>query len=157
MAGRTYQRLTAAAVKAAAKQPGAMLPDGDGLYLTVTAAGVASWIYRYRTSGGERYMGLGPLRHVNLGKARQLPDEARAMRRRGMDRIDDRRRRRLEQAVAAAKTLTFRKCAEDYIASHRAGWRSPVHAAQWATTLETYAYPAIGALPAQAIDTGLVL
>src|SRR5262249_54233444 len=115
MATRTYRRLTAAVVSAAAKKPGVILPDGDGLYLTATGAGVASWIYRYRTSGGERYMGLGPLRHVNLSKARQLADEARALRRRAIDPIDDRRTRRLEQAIAAAKTVTFRKCAEDYI------------------------------------------
>ena len=38
--------------------------------------------------------------------------------------------------------------------AHRAGWRNAKHAAQWESTLETYAEPVIGALPVQAIDTG---
>jgi integrase len=134
-----------------------MVPDGDGLYLTVTAAGVASWIYRYRAGGRERYMGLGPLRHVNLSVARQLADEARQLRRAGIDPLEQRRTKRLDEAVAAARTVTFKKCAQDYIAAHRAGWRSPIHVAQWKATLETYVFPVFGDLPVQAIDTGLVL
>jgi hypothetical protein len=53
--------------------------------------------------------------------------------------------------------MTFKQCAESYIAAHRAGWHYPKHTAQWEATLETYAYPVIGALPVQATDTGLVL
>lgn len=134
-----------------------MVPDGDGLYLAVTRVGVASWVYRYRSGGSERYMGLGPLRHVNLSAARQLADKARALRRSGVDPVEQRRAQRTEQAVAAAKTVTFSKCAEEYIVSHRAGWRSSAHAAQWAATLDMYVFPLIGDLPIQAIDTGLVL
>src|SRR5262249_31294270 len=39
----------------------------------------------------------------------------------------------------------------------RAGWRNAKHAAQWEATLATYAYPVIGALSVQAIDTTLVM
>ena len=46
---------------------------------------------------------------------------------------------------------------KSYINSHRAGWRNDKHAGQWGATLATYAYPVIGALPVQAVDTGLVL
>jgi hypothetical protein len=63
----------------------------------------------------------------------------------------------LRERLAAAKAMTFKQCAESYIAAHRAGWRNAKHAAQWDATLATYAHPAIGALPVQAIDTGLVL
>jgi hypothetical protein len=37
------------------------------------------------------------------------------------------------------------------------GWRNGKHAGQWAATLATYAYPIIGALPVQAVETALVL
>jgi hypothetical protein len=40
--------------------------------------------------------------------------------------------------------ITFRQCAERYIEAHKPGWSNPKHAAQWASTLETYAYPALG-------------
>jgi integrase len=53
--------------------------------------------------------------------------------------------------------MTFRQCAEAYIADHRAGWRSASHASQWVNTLATYAYPVIGDLPVAAVDVGLVL
>ena len=53
--------------------------------------------------------------------------------------------------------MTFEHCAETYIAAHRAGWRNAKHAAQWESTLTTYAWPVIGELPVQAVDTGLVM
>ena len=59
--------------------------------------------------------------------------------------------------LEAAKAITFKDCAANYIAAHRAGWRNAKHAAQWEATLATYAEPIIGALPVQAIDTALVL
>ncbi len=43
--------------------------------------------------------------------------------------------------------LTFRECAEQYIASHKAGWSNAKHAAQWPSSLEQHVYPAIGDLP----------
>jgi hypothetical protein len=45
---------------------------------------------------------------------------------------------------------------KSYIHSHRAGWRNEKHKYQWPATLSAYAYPIIGALPVQAVDTALV-
>jgi integrase len=53
--------------------------------------------------------------------------------------------------------MTFKQCAEAYVAAHRAGWRNDKHAAQWSATLETYAYPTLGGLPVASVDVGLVL
>lgn len=57
----------------------------------------------------------------------------------------------------ASKPQTFQQCAEAYIEGHRASWTNDKHAAQWGSTLKTYAYPAFGSLPVAKIDTGLVL
>jgi integrase len=54
------------------------------------------------------------------------------------------------------KRLTFAECSAKYIEAHRAGWRNEKHAAQWSSTLATYAEP-INALPVANIDTALVL
>src|SRR5262249_43262219 len=43
-----------------------------------------------------------------------------------------------------------------YRASHRRGLKNPKHAAQWGTTIATYAEPVIGKLWVRDIDTGLV-
>ena len=54
------------------------------------------------------------------------------------------------------RELSFRTCAQRYIAAHEAGWRNPKHRAQWPSTLERYAYPVFGDLPVASIDTALV-
>jgi integrase len=120
------------------KEPG-MYADGGGLYLRVTPEGTKNWVYRFMLNGRPRWMGLGPLALYGLQEAR--------------GKALDARRERLE----AAKAMTFKQCAEAYIASHRAGWRSAKHAAQWDATLATYAEPIIGALPVPTIDTALVM
>ena len=53
--------------------------------------------------------------------------------------------------------MTFRQCAEAYIKSHKAGWRSPKSLSAWQGTLAADVYPIFGDLPVQAIDTGLVM
>jgi integrase len=53
--------------------------------------------------------------------------------------------------------VSFSKVAEQYIAQHEAGWKNPKHAAQWVTTLSTYAFPVIGSVTVASVDTPLVL
>jgi integrase len=43
--------------------------------------------------------------------------------------------------------ITFKQCAELFIKAHAPSWSNPKHAAQWAATLATYAYPVIGNVP----------
>lgn len=102
-------------------------------------------------------MGLGPLALYGLKEAREKALEARRLRHEGIDPIEARRAARMKVLADAAKTITFKQCAEAFIKAHRAGWRNAKHAAQWAATLATYAEPIIGALPVQAIDTALVM
>jgi len=152
--GREIGRLTALKV-GRIDRPG-MYADGGGLYLRVTRDGTKNWVYRYMLDGRPRWMGLGPVAIYGLQEARGRALDARRLRHDGIDPIDTRRAARLRERLEAAKAVTFRQCAESYIAAHRSGWRNAKHAAQWDATLATYAYPSIGALPVQAIDTGLV-
>jgi integrase len=152
---RILGRLTALKVARASK-PG-MHPDGGGLYLQVTGAGAKSWVYRFSLRGKSREMGLGSLSAVRLVDARAKAAECRRLRQEGIDPIDARTASRAQFAFDAAKALTFKDAASAYIASHRTGWRNEKHAAQWASTLKTYAEPIIGSVSVQAIDTALVL
>jgi integrase len=52
---------------------------------------------------------------------------------------------------------TFKDVAADLIKSKREGWTNAKHAAQWSTTLETYAYPKIGERDVASITTEDVL
>jgi integrase len=137
-------------------QPG-LHPDGGGLYLQVAPGGGRSWLYRYSLHGKEHRIGLGSVSAVPLKLARQLAAQARQLRATGVDPLAQKREQQNAHTVAEAKATTFRECAENYIAAHEAGWRNPKHRQQWRSTLEQYCFPIMGALPVQAIDTGLVL
>ena len=156
---RKIERLTAMKVEklkgGETPKPG-MYADGGGLYLRVTPAGARNWVLRYMLNRKPRWMGLGPLALYGLAEARNRALAARRQRHDGIDPIEARRAERARQRLDAAKAVTFKQCAESYIASHKAGWRNDKHATQWPATLSSYAYPVIGALPVQAVDTALV-
>ena len=52
-----------------AKGP-AVLHDGGGLYLRVSATGSKSWVFRFQLDGKRRDMGLGPFPDISLADAR---------------------------------------------------------------------------------------
>jgi integrase len=94
---------------------------------------------------------------VSLPEAREAALQCRKRLLEGIDPIEARNKELGRQRLQAASAKTFRECAEAYIGSHRAGWRNAKHAAQWTNTLETYAFPVIGSLPIQDVDTALVM
>jgi integrase len=134
-----------------------MYPDGAGLYAQISERG-ASWIFRYRVDKKHvREMGLGSLDLYDLKTAREKAIDARRLRHQGIDPIEHRRAARAQAKLAEVKSLTFDAAAEQYAAAHRAGWRSSKHATQWLTSLAMHVSPIIGMMPAQVIDTPLVL
>lgn len=152
---RMVERLSAIEVRSAA-EPG-MLADGKGLYLRIGPTGAKSWIFRYRHDGRRHDLGLGPFPDISLADARERAYRQRRLRLDGQDPLAVRRTGRDQARLEAAKAMTFRQCAEKYIAAHQAGWRNAKHGAQWGSTLGTYVYPTFGDLPVQAVDVGLVM
>jgi integrase len=134
-----------------------MYSDGQGLYLQVTHAGAKSWLYRYQLHGKQHYLGLGSASAISLKRARELLAEPRRLRAEGIDPLAAKRAKRDEARLAAAKSVTFRQCAESYFATHERAWKSEVHRQQWRTSIQADAYPVLGSLPVQDIDTSLVL
>lgn len=154
-AQRVKERLKA--MQVAKLAAAGMHADGGGLYLRIADDGGRSWVFRYALNGRARYMGLGSASAFTLAEARERARAARKLAADGIDPIDARARERAAARAAGASLLTFKDAASRYIKAHRAGWKNSKHADQWTATLETYAYPTIGALDVQAIDTGLVL
>jgi integrase len=157
--GRQINRLTALRVEKQ-RQPG-LHPDGNGVYLQVTLGADGSlrksWLFRFRMQGRrERKMGLGAFPEVGLQGARDKASSARKLCKDGIDPVDARKAERAQAKLADVRSMTFNQCAKAYITAHRTGWRNVKHAAQWTSTLETYASPIFGTLPVQAIDVGLV-
>jgi integrase len=152
---REIERLSALKVSRL-KRPG-LHADGGGLYLQIKGGSAKSWLYRFKRNGRARDMGLGPVITVSLADARAAAAEARKQCRAGIDPIAHRRAERAALRLTAAKGVTFKECAADYVKAHAPGWRNAKHKQQWENTIATYAEPILGALPIHEVDTALVL
>ena len=157
-------KLSAAFIRNAS-EPG-LYADGHGLYLQVSVFETRAWVFRYMIGGVARKMGLGAIHTVSLAEARKRAAEARLKVFDGIDPIENKKEKHARAKLQAAKSMTFKQCAEKYIEANRGGWKNEKHAAQWdATFNETRrgkrVYPAatavINDLPVSAIDTGLVI
>ena len=131
--------------------------DGGGLYLRVTDGGTKSWMFRYGEGGKLRDMGLGPVHTISLPRARELARECRELRLKGIDPIAHRKAALASRRASDAKAMTFKQCADAFIASHEAGWRNASHRSQWTNTLAQHVHPTIGDLSVASLDTALVM
>lgn len=117
-----------------------------GLALQVLPTGGRTWVLRMTVGAKRRDMGLGGYPAVTLAGACKAAREARDKVREGIDPIEQARAGRTTRKASQAAEQTFRQCAESYMKTHRAGWKSAKHAQQWANSLEQHAYPIIGEL-----------
>ena len=122
--------------------------DGRGLMLYVKPSGTRSWVLRYQMNGRRRDLGLGAWPEVTLAMARERAIDARRQVAEGTDPLAEKHK------IAA---LSFEKAASALIESKRSGWRNEKHAAQWPSTLRTYAYPKIGRMDVRDVGTQDVL
>jgi hypothetical protein len=118
--------------------------DGHGLYLQMSESCAASWAYRYKVSGKERWMGLGRVYDVDLNEARRRAWNARQLLKK--DKIDPLNAKQAER-VATAKQLTFEEAARDYFKGHEQKCSNEKHREQFLSSLQTYAFDQIGKLP----------
>ena len=107
--------------------------------------GHGKWLLRFVSpeTNKRREMGLGVYPEVSIIEARKAATSAREMIRNGQDPIAA-RKANTQARHRDAQALTFEKAARKVHEDLKPGWRNPKHAAQWITTLETYAFPHIG-------------
>ena len=86
--------------------------DGNGLTFTLSAAGTAAWVLRYRHGGKGRELTLGQYPDVSLKLARQRAGDARAEVQNGVDVARERQREKADSAAAKS----FKQLAADYMA-----------------------------------------
>jgi integrase len=126
--------------------------DGQGLVLRVSDNGRRHWVLRTRFQGKAKNLGLGGFPGTTLAQARRAAQDARKMIADGHDPVS----RRVE-VNEASRVPTFIEAALRYIELNRPSWRNAKHAAQWESTLQTYAYPAIGDKPVDQITSNDVM
>jgi integrase len=122
------------------KQPG-MHPDGAGLYLRIRDGGGASWTFRYKLHGKDRWLDIGDPRDTSLARARVLAGAERAKVDEGRDPIAERR----AADDLARKRGTFAELAEEWYAAeveHRLKYPEVVRRA-----LDNYLLKKLGRMP----------
>lgn len=130
------------------------LSDERGLHLLVTKAGAKSWRFKYRIHGKEKLLTFGLYPEVSLVEARDLRDDSRKLLRAGADPAIEKKKRKLNAAIAAGDT--FEVLARAWHEQEKGRW-SPKHAAQVLESLEDNIFPAFGNMPLKDIDTPTVL
>ncbi|HXP89793.1 MAG TPA: Arm DNA-binding domain-containing protein, partial [Fibrobacteria bacterium] len=131
----------------------------QGLYLQVLPTGGRTWILRIKTgfaSNGNLHrseIGLGGYPTVSLAQAREKANLARAQISQGHDPVAEKRTSRRAERANLGSVMTFETAAKAFIGAKSPEWRSAVHQKQWHSTLQTYAFPVIGALSVKDIET----
>lgn len=142
-------KLTQAHIKAAIGKPGRH-HDGDGLVLFVRESGQASWVARIQHNGTRREIGLGSLRAVGLGEAREKASTVKAALVAGRDP-------HLALKPPKEMTRTFREAALGFLEAKTADAKiSDAKRKQNLSQLKTYAFPALGKLQVQSIDADAI-
>ena len=114
---------------------------GETLYLMVWPSGKKSWVQRLTVKGKRADLGLGPYPAVSLAEARTRARENLSQAKTGGNPLAARQ----EEANVAA-VPTFEALARQHIAENQHSWRNAKHRAQWLSTLEAYAFPALSSL-----------
>ena len=114
--------------------PAGLHADGDNLYLFVSPSGAKAWRFIYSFNKVRRELGLGPYPAVSLAEARERVREGKNLLARSLDP-------KAEWKPQPSVDARFGAIALELIADRKAGWRNAKHAAQWESTLRTYAKP----------------
>lgn len=148
-------RLTDKSIQAK-KIPGRFTDDETkGLHLWVKANGRKYWNFRYTSAGSRKGIGLGVYPDVSLKQARIKATEKRNLINKGVDPLQEKNPKNV--TVQAPAKEKFQDFALDYIETMRPQWRNQKHGDQWVATVTNYAFPVMGAMPLDEIDTQHVL
>ena len=123
--------------------------DGHGLLLKVDMSGAKRWVQRIMIRGKRTEIGMGSASLVTLAEAREAALQNRKLARAGGDPLQSKR--------ASEALLTFEEASRKVHKIHEPTWRNKKHAAQFISTLETYAVPRIGKLKVSEVTTADVL
>lgn len=123
--------------------------DQHGLFLHVRPSGAKKWLQRYTFQGRRREIGLGSAKIVSVATARRNAHQNLVLVSEGIDPIEDKK----QDSIIPRFEVAAREVYEE----SRPTWRNAKHAAQFITTLETYAFPVIGSMSVKEINSSHIL
>lgn len=119
--------------------------DHHGLILRVAPGGSKQWIWRGTVRGRRRDTGLGAVEYTTLAEARDIAYRYRKLAQAGGDPTSARHH---------DVSPTFAEAVEQVIEAHRPGWKDTGRSEEnWRSSLQRYAYPALGSTPVDQITS----
>lgn len=122
-----------------------------GLHLWVKPNLQRYWIFRYTINGKREGVSVGAYPEISLKMARQRALEARLKVNQGI--CPAQAKKTALAPVKETKSPRFSDFALEYIETMRPKWRNQKHADQWVSTVRTYAFPILGEMRLDEIDT----
>jgi integrase len=121
--------------------------DGDGLTFTLSSAGAAAWILRYRVGGRRRELSIGRYPDMSLQAARRIATRERLRVAEGIDVAAEKRRAR----HASLAAWTVRQAVNDYIDKVLATRKASTQKL-WGGYLRAWVLPRLGAMLASDVQ-----
>ncbi len=112
---------------------------------------------RFSFNGKRHELGIGPFPDLLPKQARQIAQEARTLIAKGENPLTSKIAQKAQRKALETKRITFRDFALGCIEDKQSEWSSTKHAAQWIYSLERFAFPIIGNLALDEIDTDDIL
>ena len=133
------------------------IPEVKGLHLWVRPNRQKYWVFRYTFNGKRFDYGIGSFNDVPLAEAKKSAQKLRGSILHGINPLEAKKTQKDHSKKVALPTIKFKKFALDYIDTMSPRWRNEKHCDQWANTLTTYAFPVIGNLSLEDINTSHIL
>jgi integrase len=128
-----------------------------GLQLLYKPSETKYWLLRFAFNGKRHELGIGPFPEITPKQARQIAQEARTLLAKGENPLTSKVAQKAEIKALERKKITFRNFALTCVADKQSEWSSDKHAAQWTYSLEKFAFPVIGEMALDEIDTDDIL
>lgn len=128
-----------------------------GLHIWVKPNGRKYWIFRYSHENKQHNISLGSFPTLSIAEARVRAQQSRDDLDRGINPLAIKNSSKAQKLALQAQKLSFKEFAEACIKSKRAEWTNQKHGDQWEYTLSEFAYPFIGNMGLDEIETEDIL
>lgn len=125
-----------------------------GLHIWIKPTLSKYWIFRFSVQGKQHNVSLGSFPAVGVSEARIRAEEAREKLGQGIHLIKERQVQKQDTSVSKP---TFREYALACVETKRAEWKNQKHGDQWVYTLKEFAFPVIGEMHLDQIETKHIL
>ncbi len=128
-----------------------------GLQLLYKSSKTKYWLLRFAFNGKRHELGIGPFPEISPKEARQIAQAARTLIAKGENPLTSKLAQKAQIKALERKKIIFRDFATKCIEDKQSEWSSDKHAAQWSYSLEKFAFPVIGDMALDEIDTDDIL